>query len=54
MSYLHGTFKELQLANRVNELREALEELMAAWPTDSLPPHELCMKCAEAINKSKQ
>lgn len=34
-------------------LQEALEELLAAWPADSLPPHALCMKVANAINKSK-
>lgn len=52
MSYLRDTFKELKLKNENDRLRTALKELLAAWPPDSLPPHALCMKVAEAINNT--
>lgn len=35
------------------EVLEALEELIAAWPADSLPPHTLAMKVANAVNRAK-
>lgn len=34
------------------ELLEALQELVDAWPSDSLPPHAISMKVAVAINKA--
>jgi hypothetical protein len=39
-----------QQRTEIDRLREALKELLAAWPADSLPPHALCMKVADAIN----
>ncbi len=45
--------KRAKLEADVHRLREALEELVAAWPDSRLPPQPLCMKITDAINRSK-
>lgn len=48
-----GTHGEACIVMAAPEVLEALEELVAAWPADSLPPHALAMKVANAINRAK-
>lgn len=38
---------------RIAELADATDELLGAWPADSLPPHQIAVRVALALNAAR-